>query len=565
MPMSTLKDAFKLAALAGAAFFAAHSFAALPELKVTTRNNATITAQSANRQGAGNCQSTNTFSHKYVAMTMTLTDAAHPANNITVTDYKDSIRGRGNSTWNVDKKPYRIKFAEHKSMFGSKKHKSWALLANWYDPTFALNAVGFELGRRLGLPGTPGYYFVDLYINNSYKGIYQMTDLVQVNKGRVEVDEKEGWLAEFDYHCPSDADEIDFNTNNPSGAKLHTFIKSPEDLPKVNGQDPYKFVKDQINALTDAMFTKQGFPTNGYRDLIDLESMAKYVMIQMFMDNFDFNNKAMAAGTGVGGSKIAEPGSNFMHKDKGKMMVAGPLWDLDLAAGVDNQQNFPKHYQYYNSSIKPKHPFYLKFFDDPVFLAKWKKAYDNNLNVIRAMTGVMDSIANIVEGSVEKNFALQNGGGGGGCIQTPYGCIPQGGGFPGMGGMTPDAPATKQAYRDGVNQLKTWWNNRINFYTQELNKMNIDVSKDINQHPPTSVAERSLSARNGLSVVKNGLRINASGKASVKVFSLTGNVVRKQMLTAGNHTVALGDLPRGMYVAKVSLDGVKQTVRVAVR
>jgi hypothetical protein len=226
---------------------------------------------------------------------------------------------------------------------------------------------------------------------------------------------------------------------------------------------------------------------------------------------------------------------------------------------VDNQQNFPKHYQYYNSAIKPKHPFYLKFFDDPVFLAKWKKAWDNNLNVIRAMTGVMDSIANIVEGSVEKNFALQNGGGA--PCTSPWGC---GGGFPGIGGMTPDAPATKQAYRDGVNQLKTWWNNRITFYTQELNKLNIDVSKDIIQ-TPTSVAERPRLTPRNLSVVKNGLRVKASGNASIKVVSLNGNVVRKQTLTAGNHTVSLGDLPRGMYLARVNLDGVKQTVRVAVR
>jgi len=462
------------------------SFAALPELKVNTKNDAAITASSANRQGAGNCQSTNTFSHKYVSMQLTLTDPSNSANNITVTTNKDSIRGRGNSTWNVDKKPYRIKFEEHKSMFGTKKHKSWALLANWYDPTFALNAIGFELGKRMGLPGTPNHFLVDFYLNGSYKGIYQLTDLVQVNKGRVEVDEKDGWLVEFDYHCPSDADEVDFNTDYPSNAKLHTYIKSPE--------TNYQFVKNEVNQLTTTMFNKSGFPENGYRDLIDLESMAKYVLIQMFMDNFDFNNKAMAAGTGVGGSNVAQPGSNFMHKDKGKKMVAGPLWDLDLAAGVDNQRNFPKHYQYYDYPIKPKHPFYAKFFDDPVFLAKFKKNWDKYLNDIRDMTRVMDSIANYAEGSVEKNFALQNGGGGGQQCDwsNPMTCM--GGGMPGFGGMNPEAPATKQAYKDEVGKLKTWWNNRITFFQQEINKLNIDTSKDIVDGPPVTLTCTGLQA-----------------------------------------------------------------------
>jgi len=511
--------------LAAIACLSAIALAALPELKVNTENGKAISSTSANRQGAGNCQSTNTFVHKYVPMSLTLTDPNNSRNNISVSSNKDSIRGRGNSTWNVDKKPYRIKFDDNKSMFGSAKHRSWALLANWYDPTFTLNAVGFELGKRLELPGTPGYYFVDLYLNNAYKGIYQMTDLVQVNKGRVEVDEKEGWLAEFDYHCPSDADEIDFNTNqpnNPSKARLHTFIKSPEGLPN---QSDYQFVKDQINAFTDAMF-KQNFPENGYRDLVDLESYAKYIMIQQFMDNFDFVNK-------TDNTMLA---SSYAHKDKDKKIIAGPIWDLDLAAGVE-MSNFPKHYQTYQNAIKPKHPFYEKFFSDPVFLAKFKKAWDKHKSDFQAMTGVMDSIANIVQGSVEKNFALQNGGGA--PCTSPWGC--GGGGF---GGMTPNAPATVQAYKDEVGQLKTWWNNRINFFQQELNKMNIDISKDIvessssssdvsssSSSKPSSSSSRASSSSNRSSsssgttpILISQTPANSLG-AKIEVFNLQGKLV----------------------------------------
>jgi hypothetical protein len=550
------RAALKMIAI-GAAVLAAPSFAALPELRVTTENNKAITSTQVNKTyGAGNCTATNIFVHKYTAASsITLTDNGKTV--LSVSGKSDSIRGRGNSTssTSISKKPYRIKFAEHQALTGKKKHRSWALLANWYDPTFALNAVAFELGRRLELPGTPGYYFVDLYLNGQYKGIYQITDLVHVNKGRVEVDEKEGWLAEMDYHCPSTADEVDFQTdypNNPVEARLHTFIKSPEDLPASG----YQFVKDDINKLTKAMFANQqtggkSFPDNGYRDLIDLESMAKYVMIQMFMDNFDFNNKALGTGTAMvmGGGKVAAPASNFMHKDKGKKIVAGPLWDLDLAAGVDNQKNFPKHYQYADFPIKAKHPFYARFYDDPVYLAKWKKAWDKHKTDFAAMTGVIDSIANMVQGSVEKNFAPQSG----------------------SGQMVPDAPKTVQAYKDEVGKLKKWWNDRMAFYTQEINKLNIDTSKDIPdpvtpKPPTTSAASPGFGmAVNSLSIVKNGLRINTSANASIMVVSLTGNVVRKRTLSAGIHTIVLGDLPQGMYLARVDLNGVNKTVRVAVR
>ncbi|MCL1957261.1 MAG: CotH kinase family protein, partial [Fibromonadales bacterium] len=315
------------------------SLAALPELKVSTKNGATINSPAANlysqsQQTANNCQNHLIFVHKYVpTTTITLSGAANPAHNFSVSSGKDSIRGRGNSTWAGDKKPYRIRFDSAQSVFGSKKHKSWALLANWYDQTFALNAVGFELGKRVGIPGTPNQYLVDLTINDKYMGIYQITDIVHVNKGRLEIDEKEGWLAEFDYHCPSTADEVDFATDyptSPNGSKLHTFIKSPEDLPSSSG---YDFVKKDLNNLTGAMFNKSGFPDNGYRDLVDLESVAKYLMLEQFLDNFDFNNKS---GNGVPGF----PASNFFHKDKGCKIKAGPIWDLDLIAGVE-YNSFP--------------------------------------------------------------------------------------------------------------------------------------------------------------------------------------------------------------------------------
>jgi len=487
------------------------SFAALPELKVSTKNNATITSPAANlytqaQQTANNCQNHLIFVHTYVpATTITLSGAANSEHNFSVSSGKDSIRGRGNSTWAGDKKPYRIRFDEHRSMFGSNKHKSWALLANWYDQTFALNAVGFELGKRVGIPGTPNQYLVDFYINNEYKGIYQITDIVHVNKGRLEIDEKEGWLVEFDYHCPSTADEIDFATDNPtspSGSKLHTFIKSPEDLPKLSD---YDFVKRDVNNLVNTMF-KSGFPNNGYRDLVDLESVAKYLMLEQFLDNYDFNNKSQSSGF---------PASNFFHKDKGCKIKAGPIWDLDLTGGIDN--SFPKHFATTKTPVKPRHVFYQKFFDDPVFLAKFKKNWDKYKPDIQAMSkqgGFIDSIAAAVEGSVVKNFELQLG--------TNKTCNDNGtntckrgaGGFP---NMAPIVLGNLQAYRDEVAKLKTWWNDRIKFFDEELTKMNIDISKDIAEEPPSTCGFNS----NAVKLICIGLQSSVEKGATIAIPDLT--------------------------------------------
>ena len=45
------------------------------------------------------------------------------------------IRGRGNSTWGMPKKPYRIKLDEKVDRFGSPGDKDWILLANYSDKT----------------------------------------------------------------------------------------------------------------------------------------------------------------------------------------------------------------------------------------------------------------------------------------------------------------------------------------------------------------------------------------------------------------------------------------------
>ena len=545
--------------------FAASSFAALPEVRVSTQNNAEITSKSATfgQATANNCQNHLIYTHKYVPMTFTLTDPANPVNNITATGgYKDSIRGRGNSTWAGDKKPYRVKFNEHKSMFGSKKHKSWALLANWYDQTFALNAVGFEMGKRVGLAGTPNQYLVDFYLNNQYKGIYQITDIVHVNKGRLEIDTVTGWLAEFDYHCPSDPDEVDFATDYPSspnGSKLHTFIKSPEKLPNLSG---YDFVKNDIKNLTKKMFDTtqklngKKFPENGYRDLVDLESVAKYLLLEQFLDNFDFNNKS-------GGGVPGFPASNFFHKEnKDGKIKAGPIWDLDLIAGVE-YNSFPKHFTTYKTPLMPRHAFYKKFFDDPVFKAKIKKNWIKYKRDFQAMPNFIDSIAAVVQGSVVKNFELQLGSNKTCNDNNTNTCTRGDGGF---SRMPPLVLGNLQAYNNEVAKLKTWWGSRITFFEQEL--AGFDTSLDIPEpSSPTPIAPSAVQQKHqaGLKVIMNGLTLTAKNEAEVVIVSLNGNIIRKQSFTSGNHSVRLGDLPRGMYLARVELDGVKKMVRVAVR
>lgn len=88
------------------------------------------------------------------------------------------IKGRGNSTWNKPKKPYRIKLDAAASVLGLQSAKDWVLLANWQDYTFMTNAIAMKIGKQLGMPYTNTIIPVDVTINGKYAGNYTLTEQI---------------------------------------------------------------------------------------------------------------------------------------------------------------------------------------------------------------------------------------------------------------------------------------------------------------------------------------------------------------------------------------------------
>jgi hypothetical protein len=74
------------------------------------------------------------------------------------------IKGRGNYTWTLNKKPFRIKLDEKQPLLGMKKNRNFCLLASdlWTAP------LGFELSRRIGLAYTPAIEPVEIVLNGQY-------------------------------------------------------------------------------------------------------------------------------------------------------------------------------------------------------------------------------------------------------------------------------------------------------------------------------------------------------------------------------------------------------------
>jgi hypothetical protein len=328
----------------------------------------------------------------WVTMTFSLTDPNNPENNISEID-NQQIRGRGNSTWDeAPKKPYRIRFRkdQQQTPFGLPAARDWVLLANYFDRSLIGNAFAFELGKRLGLKYTCSYNYVEFYLNDKYQGIYIFTEHRQADPagigapGRPKVDLNEGWFVEIDFRYD---EEPRFRTTNYN---LPVMIKSPEFESSNMSSSLYDFVRNDWNELTDLMFSED-FPENGYRDLIEMDTFIKYFMVQVITNNCDFNVRTY--------SSRGEPGSIFFYKNKGAKISAGPLWDFDRTFGFYSVLTA-------NSFPYPNYPFFKRFFDDPVFLARWKEIWNYYYKDIVSMRNFIDNTASKIRNAAIKDFSI---------------------------------------------------------------------------------------------------------------------------------------------------------------
>lgn len=264
----------------------------VPTLYIETENGRSITSK-----------------EQYTKCTLTIVDGD------SIATYPDTeIRGRGNSTWwNSDKKAYRIKFATKQKLLG--RHfanaRSWTLLANHGDKTMIRNALTYDLGRFMGMEFCPAARFVDVYLNGTYRGTYQISDQVQAHKRRIDINEEDGCILEVanensreEPYITSSVFRIMYNVKNPKDDAL-TMQKRIAIGQWIEGME--RAVKG--NDFAD--------PERGYRAYIDEQSLVNWYVGAEITGNID----ALY--------------SIYMWKDADEQkMHFGPLWDLDI--GYDN-------------------------------------------------------------------------------------------------------------------------------------------------------------------------------------------------------------------------------------
>lgn len=229
------------------------------------------------------------------------------------------IRGRGNSTWGMPKKPYKIKLAEKQRLLGMSESKHWVLLANYSDKTLLRTVAAFEMSRLAGMQFAPVSRPVELYLNGNYEGQYMLTENVRLGDGRIEFDAAAGAQADEPY--TENGGYLLCVDGRKLGEQGYAGFKTKDNRVSFAFEDPEaptaeqkKFVEDYCNLVQTTLYTNN---FDEYAKLIDIKSCIHYFFVHEIAKNVDGNMRL----------------STFMAKGRGGKLYFPCVWDFDLTLG----------------------------------------------------------------------------------------------------------------------------------------------------------------------------------------------------------------------------------------
>lgn len=246
------------------------------------------------------------------------------------------VRGRGNTTWGMPKKPYRLKLNEAASMLGMPAERNWNLLANYADKSHARNMLAMSLGEEFGFSYTPRSVFVEMYFNGEYQGVYQMFEHVQVSPNRVNVEELDpdtdtdpttitgGHFLEIDHRFDEDVCWLT-SMNIPICSKDPEYGEEDVEIPGHPSNLQFNYIRDYVNAAEASLSASD----NSYADYFDVDSLVNFYLVTELLKSNDSQINDVEG-------EFNFTSSVFLHKPRNGKLFFGPLWDFDLAAGNIN-------------------------------------------------------------------------------------------------------------------------------------------------------------------------------------------------------------------------------------
>ena len=327
------------------------------------------------------------------------------ADGTMIQEESGTSRLRGNASMAHPKKPYRIKFDESHRIFKNSdmrspaKAKKWTLINNYDDKTLMRNLVAFEIARRMGMSYVPWSKPVDVIVNGEYRGCYQLTDQLAVDRNRIDITEMMptdtegealtgGYLLELDGYASQEASWFTSLAGNP------ITIKSPDDDDITTEQAAY--IRQEFNKMeTRILSSSFADPIVGFRSRLDEKSLLQYFLAEELAGNPDAF------------------WSCYITKERNDdLFRLGPVWDFDNAFDND-YRNFPTNdlgdfLSLARGGAGNSRALLKRMFSDPVLCdsmaVMWNTAREQKDVTAESLTAYIDSTAAELMQSQRLNF-----------------------------------------------------------------------------------------------------------------------------------------------------------------
>jgi hypothetical protein len=423
------------------------------------------------------------------------------------------------------------------SLFDWPSDNDWILYAPYTDKALMRNVLTYKLGNELGR-WAPRTQFCEVVLNGNYIGVYVLMERIKTNPGRVNIDELNytdtldnhitgGYIVKVDkttaggviawtspYTCQAPGTgPIRFQLHDPAIDTIHP-------LQKAYIQD---YITDWEVALKSSNFTD---PVTGYKPYIDVGSFIDFFLINELSKNVD-------------GYRI----STYLHKQRfseGGKLVAGPLWDFNIAWGNSNYcegGNTTGWEINFNSicggSGALQNPFWWnRMLQDPLFAnevkCRWTTLRQSTLSDT-ALTTYIDSVAAMLSVPAARHFQK----------------------WPILGNYVWPNNFIGQSYQAEVNYLKTWVQNRTAWMDA-----NMFGTCNVGLQETSQTSIQIFPNPNSGAIQITGLE----GSGQLVILDLSAKIIKQQIYDSKSLTIDLEHLNSGIYFISEPTKGIYEKI-----
>ncbi|MCX8481771.1 MAG: CotH kinase family protein, partial [Sediminibacterium sp.] len=265
------------------------------------------------------------------------------------------------------------------------------------DKSLLRNVLISEIANQMGMYASRTR-FVNLYLNNSYNGLYILMEKIKRDKNRVNISKLAstsnsgvgltgGYIFKIDKSTSSNTNQQNnytvtnsFRSNYDTGGKRITlgafgtkknietyFLFDYPDYDVITTQQK-QYLQNYINEFEDSLLSANFADTvKGYPKFIDVNSFIE----TMLLNEFSINPDAYRLST-------------FFYKDKSNKLKSGPIWDYNLAFGnydrpyIYNGSDWIFNFNnYYPNDLWLVHFWWKRFLKDPNFVKLLKQKWAN--------------------------------------------------------------------------------------------------------------------------------------------------------------------------------------------